>query len=380
VTGRWGLLSHAQGAVKWLALSKGSVEALRLFMQLYFMQLPAYNFMPKFHLAVTIYLSQDTDLPPEGEVTVGMVLAADTSPGSSGRKLTSTSHDSQSNSSASKEDSETSNPSKHSRDDENNFPEQQAIPTSSSPVGEPTSFEEEDTGSSMRAQAQQDEEKAKVHSARLVKPSTFEEQHANSVKVQSSYPLLQHDEALPFSSTGELPEKRNEKHLEGGQVKTAPIATVTPLETPPLSSSSRIESPKHSLHETVVALHQKTRVEPDSPLHETGLKTESSRGFSKSRLTSSSSSEIFHSFSGDEGVEPFPAFPSSFVSSELTMPYSSKWKHNSLATPLTATLTTGVLGGGGEGSGLGQILSPQSSSTINTAKVRIYVILVCRFA
>ena len=44
----------------------------------------AYNFMPKFHLAVTIYLSQYADLPPEGEVTVGMVLAA------SGRKLHTT--------------------------------------------------------------------------------------------------------------------------------------------------------------------------------------------------------------------------------------------------------------------------------------------------
>ena len=50
----------------------------------------------------------------------------------------------------------------------------------------------------MRAQTQQDEEKARLHSAALVKPSTFEEQHASSVKVQSSYPLLQCDECLPF--------------------------------------------------------------------------------------------------------------------------------------------------------------------------------------
>lgn len=304
-----------------------------------------------------------------------MVLAADTSPGSSGRKLASNLFDSQSSTLASKEDSETS---KHSTGNEKNLPEQQAIPTRSSAVGEATSFEEEDTGSSMRAQSQQDEEKAKVHSAPLVKPSTFEEQHASSIKVQSSYHLLQHDEALPFSSTGELPEKRNEKHLEGGRVKTAPIATVTPLETPPLSSSSRVDSPKDSLHETVAALQRKTIVEPDSPLHETEIKTESSRGLSKSRLTSSSSSEIFLSFSGDEGVEPFPAFSSSFASSELTMPYSSEWKLSSLASPLTATLTTGVSGGGGGGgrnSGLGLTLSPQItsslSSNINTAKVRM---------
>ena len=302
-----------------------------------------------------------------------MVLAADTSPGPSGRKLTSTSHDSQSSTSATKEDSETSNPSKHSRDDEKNLPEHKAIPTRSSPVGEPTSFEEEDTGSSMRAQTQQDEEKAKVHSARLVKPSTFEEQHPSSIKVQSSYPLHRHDESLPFLSTGELPKKKREQHLEEGQVKTAPIATVTPLETPPLTSLSQVESPKHSLHETVAALQRKTIVEPDSPLCETETKAESSRGSFEPRLTSSSS-EIFHSFSGDEGVEPFPALSSSFVSSELTMPYPLKWKHSSLASPLTATLTTGVLGGGG-GSGLGQILSPQSSSslssntTIDTVKV-----------
>ena len=38
-TGRWGLLSHAQNAVWWLALAKRSVEALQrhgLFMQLSF--------------------------------------------------------------------------------------------------------------------------------------------------------------------------------------------------------------------------------------------------------------------------------------------------------------------------------------------------------
>ena len=323
----------------------------------------------------TICHLQEADLPPEGEVTVGMLLAADTSPGSNGRKLVSNLFDSQSSTLASKEDSETS---KHSRDDEKNLPEQQPIPTRSSPVGEVTSFEEEDTGSSMRAETQQDEEKVKLHSAPLVKPSTFEEQHASSVKVQSSYPLHKHDESLSFSSTGELPKKRNEKHLKEGQVKTAPIATVTPLETPPLTSLSRVDSPKDSLRETVAALQRKTIVEPDSPLHENEAKTESSRGLSESRLTSASSSEIFHSFSGDEGVEPFPALSSQFASSELTMPYSLKWKHNSLASPLTATLTTGISGGGGEGSGLGRILSPQSSSTINTAKVRIYVILVCR--
>ena len=53
----------------------------------------------------------------------------------------------------------------------------------------------------------------------------------------------------------QLPKKRWE-HLEEGRVKTAPIATVIPLEPPPLSSLSRIESLKHSLHETVAALHQ----------------------------------------------------------------------------------------------------------------------------
>ena len=296
-----------------------------------------------------------------------MVLAADTSPGPSGRKLTSTSHDSQSSTSASKEDSETSNPSKRSRDDEKNLPEQQAIPTRSSPVAEATSFEEEDTGSSTRAQTQQDEEKAKVHSAPLVKPSTFEEQHASSVKVQSSYPLHKHDEALSFLSTGELPKKKREQHLEEGRVKTAPIATVTPLETPPLTSLSRVESPKHSLRETVAALQQKTIVEPDSPLHETETKTESSRGISESRPTSSSSeSEIFHSFSGDEGVEPFPAFSSSFASSKLTMPYSTEWKHTPHMSPLTATLTTG--GGGSQMKTL-SIQGFVSSSSINTSQV-----------
>ena len=318
------------------------------------------------YIVMTVYHSQDADLPLEGGVTVGMVLAGDSS---IGRKLTPTSHDSQSSTLASKEDSETS---KHSTGNEKNLPKQQAVPTRSSAVGEATSFEEEDTGSSMRAQSQQDEEKAKLHSVALVKPSTFEEQHASSVKVQSSHPLHKHDEALPFPSTGELPEESNEKHLEEGLVKTAPIATVTPLEDPPLSSSSRAESPKHSLRETVAALHQKTIVEPDSPLHETETKTASSRGLSESRLTSASSSEIFLSFSGDEGVEPFPA-SSTFASSELTMPYSSEWKLSSLASPLTATLTTGISGKEG-GSGLSQTLSPQSSnflfsSSTNTAKV-----------
>ena len=290
-----------------------------------------------------------------------MVLAADTTPGSSGRKLASNLFDSQSSTLASKEDPETS---KHSTGNEKNLPEQQTIPTRSSPVGEATSFEdEEDTGSSMRAQTQQDEEKVKLHSAPLVKPSTFEEQHASSFKVQSSYPLHKHDETLSFSSTGELPKKRNEKHLE--EVKTAPIATVTPLEAPPHSSLSRVESPKHSLRETVAALQQKTIVEPDSPSRETETKTESSRGISESQLTSSSS-EIFLSFSGDEGVEPFPALSSSFASSELTMPYSTEWKHTPHMSPLTATLTTG-----GGGSRM-KTLSTQgfvSSSSINTYQV-----------
>ena len=114
----------------------------------------------------------------------------------------------------------------------------------------------------------------------------------------------------------------------------------------------------------MAALHQKTIVEPDSPLHETETKTESSRGISESRLTSSSS-EIFHSFSGDEGVEPFPA-SSSFASSELTMPYSLEWKHTPHMSPLTATLTTG-----GGGSRM-KTLSTQgfvSSSNINTSQV-----------
>ena len=323
------------------------------------------------------YHSQDADLPPEGEITVGMLLAGDSSPGSSGRKLTSTS-----STSAGKESSETSKPSKCSTDDETSLPKHQAIPTRSSPVGEATSFGEEDTGSSMRAQAQQDEEKAKVHSAPLGKPSTFEEQHASSIKVQSTYSIHQQDESLPFPSTEELPKQKSEQHLEEGRVKTAPIATVIPLEAPPLSSSSQVDSPKHSLRETVAAaLQRKNIVEPDSPLHETEIKTESSRGLSKSRLTSASSSEeIFHSFSGDEGVEPFPALSSSFASSELTMPYSSEWKLSSLASPLTATLTTGVSagGGGGGGSGLDQTLSPQITSSLfsNTnTQVCTYLVL-----
>ena len=62
--------------------------------------------------------SQDADLPPKGEGTVRKVLAADTSTGLDGRKLTSTSYDSQSGTSAGKEISETSKPSKYSRDDE----------------------------------------------------------------------------------------------------------------------------------------------------------------------------------------------------------------------------------------------------------------------
>ena len=315
-----------------------------------------------------IIRSQDADLPPEGEVTVGKVLAEDTSQNSSRKKLTSTLYGSRSSTSAGKKKSETS---KSSIDDEKCLAKQQAIPTRSSPVGEATSFDEEDTGSSVRAQAQQDEEKAKVHSAPLVKPSAFEEQHATSIKVQSSYPLHQHNESPP--STG---EQKSERHLEG-QIKTAPIATVTPLEPPLFSSSSQVDSSKHSLHETVaVAMQQKARVEPDSPLHETKIKTESSRGLSESRLTSASS-EIFHSFSEDEQVEPFLALSSSVASSELTMPYSSEWKLSSLASPLTATLTTGVSGGGegGRGSGSDQTLSPSSlSSNINTAKVCAYFV------
>ena len=170
-------------------------------------------------------------------------------------------YDSRSSTSAGKKKSETS---KSSIDDEKCLPKQQAISTRSSPVGEATSFDEEDTGSSVRAQAQQDEEKAKVHSAPLVKPSAFEEQHATSIKVQSSYPLHQHDESPP--STG---EQKSEQHLEG-RIKTAPITTVTPLEFPPISSSSQVDSSKHKLRETVAStMQQKTRVEPDSPLRET---------------------------------------------------------------------------------------------------------------
>ena len=293
---------------------------------------------------------------------MGMLLAGDSSPGSSGRKLTSTS-----STSASKESSETSKPSKCSTDDEKNLPKHQAIPTRSSPVGETTSFGEEDTGSSMRAQAQQDEEKAKVHSAPLGKPSTFEEQHASSIKVRSTYSIHQQDESLPFLSTEELPKQKSEQHLEEGRVKTAPIATVIPLEAPPLSSSSQVDSPKHSLRETVVALQRKTIVEPDSPLRE--AKTGSSRSSFEPRLASSSSSEIFHSFSGDEGVEPFPALSSPFLSSELTMP---KWKHSSVASTLTDTLTTGVSGGGRVSGTLSpQSFSSLSSSSINTAKVSL---------
>ena len=347
-----------------------------------------------------IIRSQDADLPPEGEVTVGKVLAEDTSQDSSRKKLVSTLIGSQSSTTTGKETSETS---KSSVDEEKNLPEQQAIPTRSSPVGEATSSEEEDTSSSMRAQTQQGKEKAKVHSAPLVKPLTFEEQHASSYKVQSSYLLYQQDESPP--STGEQSKQKSVQSLEG-RVKTAPIATVIPLETPLFPSSSQVDPSKHSLHETVAAamqqktrvepdsplretvaaamqqkarvepdsplhetvaaaMQQKARVEPDSPLRETEIKTESSRGLSKSRLTSSSS-EIFHSCSGDEGVEPFPALSSSFTSSELTMPYSSEWKLSSLASPLTATLTTGV-----GGSGM-KTRSPQafvSSSSINTAQV-----------
>ena len=347
--------------------------------------------------------SQDADLPPEGETTVGMLLAGDNSPGSGGRKLTSTSSDSQS--------SGTSKTSKISRDDETSLPRQQAVPSRSSPVGEATSLEEEDTGSSMRAQAQQDDKKAQVHSAPLGTP-TFEEQHASSIKVQSIYSIHQPDEPPP--STG---EQKSVQSFEG-RVKTAPIASVIPLETPFFPSSSQVDPSKHSLretvasamqqktrvepdsplcetvaaamqqktrvepdsplHETVAAvMQQKTRVEPDSPLHETEIKTESSRGLSKSRLTPSSSEEIFHSFSGDEGVEPFPALYSSVTSSELAMLYSSEWKLSSLASPLTATLTTGVSGGGESGGGLGsgQTLSPSSlSSKINTAKVCVYLV------
>ena len=293
------------------------------------------------HVCYTIYLLQDTDLPLEGEPTVGMVLAGDSSQDSSRKKHTL--YGSKISTSASKESSETSESTKYST---NGSSKQQAIPARTSPVG--------DTGSSARAQ--QDEGKAQeIHSA-------------HSLKVQPSYP----------PSTGELPKQaqKNEHHLEEGRVKTVPITTVTPLETPPLSSLSQVESPKHSLHETVAALHQKSMVEPDSPLHENEIKTESSRGISKSGLTSSSS-EIFHSFSGDEGVEPFPALSSPFASSKLTMPYFSEWKHSSLASPLTATLTTGGSegGGGGDGrsSGSGRTISPQItsflSSNINTAKV-----------
>ena len=290
-----------------------------------------------------------------------MLLAGDNSPGSSGRKLTSTSSDSQSLG--------TSKTSKISRDDETSLPRQQAVPTRSSPVGEATSFEEEDTGSSMRAQAQQDDKKDKVHSAPLGTP-TFEEQHASSVKVQSIYSIHQQDEPPP--STG---EQKSVQSLEGW-VKTAPIPTVTPLEFPLFSSSSHVKSQKHNLRETVAALQLKTRVEPDSPLHGTETKTESSRGLSESRLTSSSS-EIFHSFSGDEGVEPVPALSSPFVSSELTMPYSSEWKHISNMSPLTANLTTVVSGGGGN-SGLDQNISPRGSSSVSSTSIKVntYVVFV----
>ena len=309
------------------------------------------------NFAFFLHHSQDADLPPEGETTVGMLLAGDNSPGSSGRKLTSTSSDSQSLG--------TSKTSKISRDDETSLPRQQAVPTRSSPVGEATSFEE-DTSTSMRAQAQQDDKKAQVHSAPLGTP-TFEEQHASSVKVQS---IHQQDESPP--STG---EQKSVQSLEG-RVKTAPIATVTPLESPLFSSSSQVKSQKHNLRETVAALQLKTRVEPDSPLHGTETKTESSRGISESRLTSSSS-EIFHSFSGDEGVEPVPALSSPFVSSELTMPYSSEWKHISHMSPLTANLTTVVSGGGGN-SGLDQNISPRGSSSVSSTSIKVntYVVFV----
>ena len=135
--------------------------------------------------------------------------------------------------------------------------------------------------------------------------------------------------------------------------------------------------PDSPLRETVAAaMQEKTGVEPDSPLHETESKTESSRGISESRLTSASSSEIFHSFSEDEQVKPFPALSSSFASSELTMPYSSEWKLSSLGIPLTATLTTGISGGGAS-LGLGQTCSPQCSSSLSSTYVNF---IHCPFA
>ena len=54
VTGRWGLPSHAQDAVRWLALSKRLVDALQrhcLFLQLSFMQLSFYEYTWSEHIS-----------------------------------------------------------------------------------------------------------------------------------------------------------------------------------------------------------------------------------------------------------------------------------------------------------------------------------------
>ena len=149
-----------------------------------------------------------------------------------------------------------------------------------------------------------------------------EKQHTSSTKAQSFYSLQKPADQSISQSAGGLVKRalRSEQHLEG-QVKS--MATEIPLENPLLSSLSRFELP---------------------------------RGVSEPTLTSSS--EIFHSCSGDEGVEPFPALSSSIAPSELAMPYSSEWKLSSLASPLT--LATEISRGGG-GSGL--------DHTLSTAKV-----------
>ena len=201
-----------------------------------------------------------------------------------------------------------------------------------------------------------------------------EEERSSRIGIGSPHSVHEHRKGLQsFLSTGELmkltlkPETRSEE----GRAKSAPATTIAPSPTRPHADSpaSTSQASKTSLLEVV-----QQNIEVDSP----------SRGSSESSHASSSS-DIYHSFSGEEFQHPMTS-DSPFISAELTMPYSSEWKrkHAPLASssnwnrdrsPLTSSLTESVLttvsGGAPESTVSVQSAISVSSGITETAKVRL---------
>ena len=201
-----------------------------------------------------------------------------------------------------------------------------------------------------------------------------EEERSSRIGIGSPHSVHEHRKGLQsFLSTGELAKwsLKAETRSEEGRAKSAPATTVAPSLTRPHADSpaNTSQASKTSLLEVV-----QQNIEVDSP----------SRGSSESSQASSSS-DIYHSFSGEEFQHPMTS-DSPFISAELTMPYSSEWKRkpapltsssdwNRDRSPLTSSLTESVLttvsGGAPESTVSVQSAISISSGITETAKVRL---------